>query len=101
MSVVVILHFDVADLSAAKQSLADNAALLEEISGEAKALGARHHRFAANSGGLVVVDEWDNAEGFRRFFDGNDKVAKVTAEAGVQGPPTVEVLEPVEAAGTF
>ncbi|MFI6431302.1 hypothetical protein [Rhodococcus oryzae] len=101
MSVVVILHFDVADVSAAKQSLADNAALLDEISGDAKGHGARHHRFTANSGGLVVVDEWDSAEGFQRFFDGNDKVARVTAAAGVKGPPTIEILEPVEAAGTF
>lgn len=101
MSVVVIVRFDVADLPAAKQSLTDNAALLEEITEDAKAMGAQHHRFTETSGGLVVIDEWDTAEGFQRFFDGNDKIAKVTTMAGIQGPPAIEVLAAVEAAGTF
>ncbi|MFC7449242.1 hypothetical protein [Rhodococcus daqingensis] len=101
MSVVVIVRFEVADLAAAKQSLSNNAALLAEITEDAKAQGAQHHRFTQNSGGLVVIDEWDSAESFQGFFDGNDKIAQVTATAGVQGPPSIEFLQPVEAAGTF
>ena len=56
-------------------------------------LGAIHHTFAAGENELIVVDEWDTAESFQAFFNGNPKVEKVTADIGVQGPPTVEVFE--------
>jgi heme-degrading monooxygenase HmoA len=74
---------------------------MEEVSEDAKPQGALHHRFLAGDGELLVVDEWETAEGFQKFFEGNEKIAKVTAEAGVTGPPDVSVFSPVEAPGTF
>ncbi|MFE3293694.1 hypothetical protein [Rhodococcus sp. NPDC059234] len=101
MSVFVIARFPVADVAAAKQSLTDNGALLEEITTDALALGAHHHRFVEGGGDLLAIDEWDSADGFRGFFSDNAKIAEITAGAGVQGPPVVEFFTPVEAAGTF
>ncbi|TQF68639.1 hypothetical protein FK531_12545 [Rhodococcus spelaei] len=101
MSVVVIARFPVADVAAAKQSLADNGALLEEITTEALASGAHHHRFAEGGGDLLAIDEWESAEAFRGFFTDNAKIAKITEASGVQGPPVVEFFATVEAAGTF
>jgi quinol monooxygenase YgiN len=101
MSVIVIGRFQVPDVARAKQVLAANAALLEEITEDAKGLGARHHQFLEGNGELVILDEWESAEGFQRFFESNTKIPRITQEAGAQGPPKVEVLSPVEAAGTF
>lgn len=36
----------------------------------------------------------------RKFFEGNTKIAQVTEHAGAQGPPAIELLEPIDAAGT-
>jgi quinol monooxygenase YgiN len=52
-------------------------------------------------GELVVIDEWESAEAFQNFFTSDPQVPQVTEAVGVQGPPRVEVLQPVEAAGTF
>ncbi|MFC4605110.1 hypothetical protein [Rhodococcus kronopolitis] len=101
MSTLVIVRFLVRDMPAAKKSLADNAALLEEIGAEAKKCGGRHHRFAEGIGELVAIDEWDSVEAFQNFFDGNPKIATVTKEAGAQTPPSLEFLAGIEAAGTF
>ena len=101
MSVVVIARFAVPDLAKAKRALASNPALLEEITEDAKRLGAQHHRFLEGDGELIVLDEWDDPAAFRKFFEGNPKVARITDAAGVQGPPTVTVYGSVETAGTF
>ncbi|MDT2006861.1 hypothetical protein FXW78_23950 [Rhodococcus opacus] len=101
MSVVVIARFPVADTAAATQSLTDNAELLDEITDDAKTLGAEHHRFVAGADELVVIDQWTSAESFHMFFDGNGKVAIITEQAGVQASPTIEIFETVDAAGTF
>jgi hypothetical protein len=101
MSVTVVARFNVPDVAKAIDSLAANAALLDEITEDAKSLGAIHHKFLAGDDELVVVDEWGAAEQFQSFFAGNAKVEKITAGAGVQGPPVISVLSPVEAHGTF
>jgi len=101
MSVIVVARFAVPDVARALASLTENGALLEEISADAKKLGAIHHLFAAGESEVIVIDEWDKAESFQGFFDGNQKVEKITTDLGVQGPPTVEVFEKGEARGTF
>ncbi|TMC09119.1 MAG: hypothetical protein E6J41_11295 [Chloroflexi bacterium] len=101
MSVVVIGHFAVEDVAAARQALASHAALLDEITADAQGMGASHHRFLAGDREILVLDEWDSAEAFQRFFEGNAKVRQVTDAAGVQGPPRIEVYGLIEVAGTF
>jgi hypothetical protein len=101
MSVIVIGRFQVPDVARAKQALAGNAALLDEITEDAKGLGARHHRFLESNGELVILDEWESAEAFQSFFGSNTKIPGIMQEAGAQGPPKVEVLSAVDAAGTF
>ena len=44
MSVIVLLHFPIADIAKAKQTIASRADLLEEITEDSKKLGAQHHR---------------------------------------------------------
>ena len=99
MSVTVIAHFPVADIEKAIAGLQSNGALLEEITGDTKAGGLIHHTFVAGDGELVVIDEWDTAEHFQSFFDGNAKVAKVMESVGVTGPPVIAIYNEVEAAG--
>jgi hypothetical protein len=41
----------------------------------------------------VIIDEWPDAGSFQKFFDGNPKIAELMQAGGVQGPPTIEVVE--------
>jgi hypothetical protein len=99
MSVTVIARFPVADVAKAIEGLQANAALLEEITEDTKGAGILHHRFVAGDGEIVVIDEWETAEQFQGFFEGNPKVERVTSVIGVTGPPAVSVYNSFEAAG--
>ena len=99
MSVTVIAHFPVADVEKAIAGLQANAALLEEIIEDTEAGGLIHHTFVAGDGELIVIDEWEAAEQFQSFFDGNSNVAKVMDSVGVTGPPAIAIYNEVEAAG--
>ena len=101
MSVIVIGRFPMPDAARTRGALAANAALLEEITQEAKGLGCLHHRFLESDGELVILDEWESVEDFQNFFGSNTKIPTIMQEAGAQGPPKVEVFSPVEAAGTL
>jgi heme-degrading monooxygenase HmoA len=97
---VVIIHCPVADVAKAIEGLQSNKQLLEEITESTKAGGLRRHQFAAGDGEVVVIDEWESAEQFQSFFDGNSKVGEVMAAAGMTGPPEVTVLESLDVPGT-
>lgn len=101
MSVTVLVHVPIGDLDRVKRTFALRVALMEEISEESKSLGALHHQFLESNGELVVVDEWETAEGFHRFFDANPKIEELNREVGVLGPPQVLILSPMEAPGAF
>ncbi len=58
------------------------------------------HRFVSGDGELVVIDEWETAEQFQSFFDGNPKVAEVMASVGMTGPPEITVFGSIDAPGT-
>ena len=98
-SVTVIARFPVADIEKAVAALRASAVLLEEITEDTKGAGIIHHSFVAGDGELVVIDEWETAEKFLAFFEGNPKVAKVTELAGVTGPPDVAIYDEVDAPG--
>jgi hypothetical protein len=48
----------------------------------------------------MVIDEWETAEQFQSFFDGNPKVAEVMASIGATGPPEITLFGSIDAAGT-
>lgn len=101
MSVTVILHIPVADVTKAIEGLHNNAKVLEEITESTKSAGLLHHRFVSGDGELVVIDEWESGDQFQSFFDGNPKVAAVMEAAGVTGPPQISVFGSIDAAGTI
>src|ERR1039457_1508368 len=100
MSVVVTIHFQVSDVAKAIEGLHDKAEFLEEITASTKDAGILHHRFVSGDGELVVIDEWETAEQFQSFFDGNPKVAAVMASIGMTGAPEISVFESIDAPGT-
>jgi hypothetical protein len=71
------------------------------IAEHGKSLGAIHHRFGIGDGEIVVVDEWDSAESFQGFFDGNEEIAGLMQDAGATGPPAFTVYEALETADQF
>ena len=59
---------------------------MRRLGEEAKAQGAIHHRFGVGDGFVMVVDEWESADAFQRFFQ-HDDIAQAILRAGAQGSP--------------
>ena len=66
----------------------------------AKKAGAIHHQFVAGDGEVLVVDEWDSAESFEKFFS-DPRIAGLMQSAGVAGPPEISVFQVMDSPDRF
>jgi quinol monooxygenase YgiN len=101
MSVLITLKVggDVAKFRAALDERADE---FEAHSERSRNAGAVHHRFGIGDGFVVVVDEWESAEQFEKFFS-DPVLQEFIASIGgdTSKPPEMSVSEAVDAPGTF
>ena len=84
-----------------KQVFADHAEDMATITSIGKQMGAISHRFLQGADEIVILDEWDTAEHFQTFFSSQETIGQMMQEAGVTGPPEIEVSETLETAGDF
>src|SRR5579862_975785 len=94
MSVIVTLKFQ-GDVDKFRQALVDHADQYAKMSENGKAAGCLHHRFGAGDGFVVVVDEWESAEQFGKFFADPDLQALVAASGAAPQPPEITVAEAI------
>ena len=90
-----------ADPEAFRAFAAEHPDTLTAISERGRELGAIHHRFGLGDGQVLVIDEWDSAESFQSFFEGNEEIAAVMQAVGASGPPQISVYEALETADQF
>jgi quinol monooxygenase YgiN len=90
-----------ADPGKLEQFARENPGKLQAISERAKGLGCIHHRFAADDGDVVVMDEWESQEAFEKFFNGAEDVGEVMQAVGVQSEPEVSFYRPLETGDEF
>jgi hypothetical protein len=100
MSVLVTMKVH-GDTEQFRRFIAGEEELLREIAADAQAGGCVHHRFGVGDGFVLVVDEWESAEAFKRFFEGHPKLPEVMQKAGTQGEPSFEFTEAVTSADQF
>lgn len=88
MAVLMTLQL-VGDPARIEQALTSDPERLKAVSERAKGKGALHHAFYANAdgSGVLVVDEWESAEGFQQFFAESQEIGEMMAEAGVTSQP--------------
>ncbi|MDJ0459677.1 hypothetical protein PUN71_020920 [Arthrobacter sp. NQ7] len=84
------------------KSLDERADEYRKIADSAQARGAIHHQFAVGDGFVLVIDEWESAAGFEKFFSDPELRAfmgSVGADPNV--PPEVTVAKAVDAPDKF
>ncbi|MFI4989719.1 MAG: hypothetical protein ACHQHO_02225 [Solirubrobacterales bacterium] len=91
------------DPSRIEQALTSDPERLAAVAERAKAKGALHHRFYANAdgSGVLVVDEWETAEGFQQFFAESPDIGAMMAEAGVTSEPEASFWHPLDTPDAF
>jgi heme-degrading monooxygenase HmoA len=94
VSVLIIAKFQ-GDTAKFRQALADRAGEFEKITGAAQAAGSIHHRFGVGDGFVVVVDEWESAEHFQRFFADPNLQAFIGSVGAAPVPPELTIAEAV------
>jgi heme-degrading monooxygenase HmoA len=74
-----------------EEMAARNPDSMRSIAERAKEHGLTAHRFyGSDSGQIMVVDEWPDAESFQRFFESErSRIEPMMQEAGVTGEPEV------------
>ena len=100
MSVYTSLRFK-ADREKFEELASPRREQLLEIAERAKGMGAIHHRFVAQDGDIVVIDEWESPEAFQSFFESSDDVRELMTELGVTEEPKVSFYEPLSVGEEF
>ena len=100
MSVLLTMRVQ-GDTEKFREFVASEQDTLRKIADDARAAGCLHHRFGVGDGFVLVVDEWESAERFQSFFEGNPDIERVMREAGAQGEPEIGFTEAVETADQF
>jgi quinol monooxygenase YgiN len=100
MSVVIVGKF-AGDTGKFRQALAERASEFVEISDRAKSVGAIHHRFGVGDGFVMIIDEWESADQFEKFFSDPNLQAFVGSIGADPGPPELIIAEAVSSPDQF
>ncbi|HEX8120304.1 MAG TPA: hypothetical protein VF549_03470 [Solirubrobacteraceae bacterium] len=90
MSVIMTLRAS-ADAQRFEQYTQEHQDELQAIGAAARDAGVIAHRFyGSDSGEIMIVDEWPDAESFQGFFQSQqDRIGPMMQEAGVTSEPQV------------
>ena len=100
MSVLITGKFP-GDTAKFRQALTDRAEEFAKIADTARSAGAIHHRFGIGDGFVIIVDEWESAEHFQRFFANPDLQAFITSVGADPAPPELAITDAVASPDQF
>lgn len=92
MSVIVTLRLQ-GEPRKLEEHAAANPDQMRNIADRAQDHGVIAHRFyGSDSGEILVIDEWPDAESFHRFFEEEqDQIGPMMQAAGISGQPQVTI----------
>jgi len=102
MAVLVTLQIE-GDPARIEQALNSDPERLKAVSERAKGKGALSHRFYGNAdgSGVIVVDEWETAEGFQQFFGESQEIGAMMGEGGVTSEPKADFWQALDTPDAF
>lgn len=101
MSVIVATKI-FGDTSAFTKSLDERAEEYRDFSARGQEAGAIHHQFAIGDGFVLVIDEWESAAAFQKFFGDPEIQAFIGSVGGDPNKaPEITVGESVDSPDKF
>jgi hypothetical protein len=101
MSVLVTVRLS-GDTNLFTKSVKERGDQFREVAERGRQAGALHHQFATGDGFILVIDEWDSAEAFQKFF-GDPQLMAFIGSAGVDPSvaPVITTAESIDSADKF
>ncbi len=100
MSVMIMMKMQ-GDTDMFSQALKDRASEFVRIADRARTMGAIHHQFGIGDGYVMVVDEWQTADDFQKFFTDPGLQEFVASVGGAATTPEITVCTAVDSADRF
>ncbi|HEV7168586.1 MAG TPA: antibiotic biosynthesis monooxygenase [Micrococcaceae bacterium] len=101
MSVIVAVKV-AGDTSAFRKSLEERAEEYRKIAERSREKGALHHRVAMGDGYILINDEWESAEAFKKFFADPELQAFIgSVGADTSAAPEIIIGESVDSPDKF
>jgi hypothetical protein len=101
MSVLITMKVT-GDVAAFRRAVAERGDEFAAIGDSAKQVGAIHHRFGIGDGYVLVVDEWESAAHFEKFFSNPELQAFIATVGGdASAEPEITVTEAITSADQF
>ena len=92
MSVIVMGRVEV-EPHIMKKVMEERADDFLAVSEDARSQGCLHHQFVIAGNEVGLVDEWESAEQFERFFANQATIGEIMRAAGVTAPPKFAMYE--------
>ena len=100
LSVFMTTKFN-ADTEAFRKFVDERGDALVAIREDAKSKGCLSHRHALGDGYVLVIDEWESADAFHDFFQGNEAIQEVMQSMRTEGEPVHTSGEILNSPDTF
>ena len=100
MSVLVTIRVS-GDVAKFRQIMDNEPDRFSSIADVSKTSGAIHHRFGIGDGFVMIIDEWESPEHFRKFFSDPGLQEFIGSVGAAPAPPEVTLTESVGSPDQF
>ncbi len=102
MSVIIMTRFEVDPAVMEEVAHGEHSETLKHIAEVGKQSGAIHHMFVqGDDGAIYALDEWESEDQYHRFFDGQEDIRRVMADARVTTQPVSTTYTVMSMPDTF
>jgi hypothetical protein len=102
MSVVIMTKFEVEPSVLEELANGQHADTLRRLADVGKRSGAIHHQFVQDEDGAIyTLDEWESEDQYHQFFDNQDDIKRVMADARVTAQPVSSTYRTISTPDAF
>jgi non-canonical (house-cleaning) NTP pyrophosphatase len=102
MSVIIMTRFEVDPSVMQEVANGQHSETLKHIAEVGKQSGAIHHMFVqGDDGAIYALDEWESEDQYHQFFDNQDDIKRVMADARVTAQPVSSTYRTISTPDAF
>jgi heme-degrading monooxygenase HmoA len=84
-----------------KKLMEERADDFRAVASDAKSQGCLHHQFVVAGNEVGLLDEWESAEQFEKFFANQATIGETMQAGGATAPPKIAIYESLPSPDRF